>query len=100
MLYDAASAIAAANGADQPLDATHFQQYKHQFRSHNDRVQRCEASVSTKSAFFRYIPQVREKTLSRRVIRHSFKERGIYPFDPSEVIQPLVDRLSPEPPVH
>jgi hypothetical protein len=81
----------------QPLDGHPFQVYKHYFRSQNNHVTQWGGSVHDKSDFLRGIPAVRSDTFKQRTIRSSFVDRGIYPWDPSKIIQPLLDAKEPTP---
>ena len=59
-------------------------------------LQKCEDDVSYragkpigKAEFLRMIEPVRLKAFKQRIIRESFKERGIYPVDDSKVLSKL-----------
>lgn len=73
----------------QPLDGEAFQCLKHYFRTANNEVMIWGGSVARKRDFFRMIHQVREKAFIQRIIRSSFRSRGIYPFDPEAILAPL-----------
>jgi hypothetical protein len=47
--------------------------------------------------FIKDIVNVRNKTFNQRIIRNSFKERGIFPSDGSSIIQKLQKTLPPVP---
>ena len=46
-----------------------------------------------KSEFLRVIGPVREKAFNQRIIRESFKDRGIWPVDGSKIINNLANQL-------
>lgn len=46
-------------------------------------------SVARKRNFFRMIHDIRQKAFTQRIIRSSFRSRGIYPFDPEAILAPL-----------
>jgi len=46
-----------------------------------------------KAEFLRVIGTVRSKAFNQRIIRESFKDRGIYPVDSSKVLSKLSNRL-------
>jgi hypothetical protein len=81
----------------QPLDGQPFQVYKHYFRSQNNQTLQWGGSVTDKADFLRDIPQIRMQTFKQRTIRSAFADRGIYPYNPQKVIQPLLDQKSPTP---
>ena len=73
----------------QPLDGKPFLSYKQHFRSLNNDVSYCAGKPIGKAEFLRIIQPVRLKTFKQRIIRESFKERGIYPVDDSKVLSKL-----------
>jgi hypothetical protein len=54
-------------------------------------------STDDKSDFLREITPIRGNTFKQRTIRDAFKKRGLYPFNPEEVIKPLRDAKDPTP---
>jgi hypothetical protein len=73
----------------QPLDGAPFQQYK---RFHGKMVNaeaRLGASDFKKRDFLNILKQLREDTFTPRTICSGFKERGVYPFNPSIVLDSL-----------
>jgi hypothetical protein len=81
----------------QPLDGKPFQAYKHYYRKNNNAVVQWGGSVSQKSDFLREIHGIRMQTFKDRTIRHSFAERGIYPFQPKLVVDSLKKAKEPTP---
>jgi hypothetical protein len=81
----------------QPLDGKPFQAYKHYYRKNNNSVVQWGGSVTEKRDFLRQIHGVRIQTFKDRTIRHSFAERGIYPFQPDLVLEPLKRAKEPTP---
>ncbi|OKP10291.1 hypothetical protein PENSUB_4287 [Penicillium subrubescens] len=73
----------------QPLDGKPFLNYKQQFRQVNNELSFWGGRPYGKSEFLRIIAPIREKALTQRVIRNSFKDRGIYPVNKSQVLDNL-----------
>jgi hypothetical protein len=63
--------------------------YKQQFRQVNNELSFWGGRPYGKSEFLRIITLIREKALTQRVIRNSFKDRGIYPVNKSKVLDNL-----------
>jgi hypothetical protein len=81
----------------QPLDGKPFLAYKQHFRKQNNLISQCGGIPAGKADFLKDIVSVRNKTFNQRIIRNSFKERGIYPPNGDAIIQKLQDALSPIP---
>jgi hypothetical protein len=63
----------------QPLDVGCFRQWKrHQQSAIMNAIRSYEAEYNVQS-FFRDLPQLREKTFTKRTIKHSFQNAGIWP---------------------
>ena len=75
----------------QPLDGKPFLTYKQHFRRWNRRMTLWGGSVIDKGEFLEGIEVIRAKTFTTRIVRKSFAERGIWPFNPTIIIQPLLD---------
>jgi hypothetical protein len=73
----------------QPLDGKPFLSYKQHFRSLNNDISYWAGEPMGKAEFLRVIAPVRLKAFNRRIIRESFKDRGIYPVDSSKVLSKL-----------
>lgn len=73
----------------QPLDAHPFQALKHYFRVNNN----SHLETEDKAFFLDQIGKLREQAFTPRCIRHAFKQRGIFPFNPAIVMQPLLDAV-------
>jgi hypothetical protein len=81
----------------QPLDGQPFQAYKHYFRKKNNENIQWGVSTMDKGDFLRDIPQIRQDTFKQRTIRSAFSDRGIYPWNPSKVLDILANTRSPSP---
>lgn len=79
----------------QPLDGKPFLAYKQNFRKQNNLIAQWGGIPGSKADFLADIVAVRKKTFNQRIIRNSFKERGIYPPDGSAIIQKLQDIIPP-----
>ena len=77
----------------QPLDGKPFLAYKQHFRKQNNSISQWGGIPGRKADFLMDIVHVRNKTFNQRIIRNSFKERGIYPPDGSAIVQKLQDAL-------
>lgn len=90
----------------QPLDVAVFQPCKHWHGEIIDRELRTGASTFTKYDFLANLKEMREKTFKEHTIMSAWRLTGLYPFNPSIVldkIKPPLDRtpsLSPEPTAH
>jgi hypothetical protein len=84
----------------QPLDGHPFLAYKHYYRSANNAIVQWGGSVTDKADFFRDIPRTRRRTFKASTIQHAFADRGIYPFNPSKVIDPLMAAQPDKPDLH
>jgi hypothetical protein len=65
----------------QPLDGKPFLNYKQQFRLMNNDLSFWGGQPYGKSDFLAIIGPIRQKALTQRIIRESFKDRGIWPVD-------------------
>ena len=77
----------------QPLDGKDFQVYKHFYRKNNNAMVQWGGSVKEKRDFMRDIYGIRLQAFKDRTIRSSFADRGIYPFKPKVVLDPLKEAL-------
>lgn len=73
----------------QPLDGKPFLSYKQHFRSLNNDISYWAGEPMGKAEFLRVIGPVRSKAFNQRIIRESFRDRGIYPVDGSKVLSKL-----------
>jgi hypothetical protein len=81
--------IAHSTHLCQPLDGKPFLSYKQHFRSLNNDISYWAGEPMGKAEFLRAIGPVRSKAFNQRIIRESFKDRGIYPVDASKVLSKL-----------
>ena len=81
----------------QPLDGKPFLTYKTYFRLHNNLISQWGGVTAGKASFLEDLMSFREKSLTPRIIRNSFKERGIYPVNSDIVCLPLEEALPPIP---
>jgi hypothetical protein len=78
----------------QPFDVKAFQHYKQYWkRKHYYSYAAPDDADDEKSDFIEGFPPVREEALRPQVIRDAFADQGIFPFDPSRMIQPLQQDL-------
>jgi hypothetical protein len=77
----------------QPLDGKPFLSYKQHFRSFNNDLSFWAGEPVGKSEFLRIIGPIREKAFNQRIIRESFKDRGIWPVNGSEIVDNLANQL-------
>ncbi len=77
----------------QPLDGKPFLSYKQHFRSFNNELSFWAGEPVGKSDFLRIIGPIREKAFNQRIIRESFKDRGIWPVNSSKVVDKLSSQL-------
>lgn len=73
----------------QPLDSHPFLAYKHYYRKHNNQAKKWGGSVTEKADFLRSIHKIRIQTFTGSAVRHSFKDCGIWPFDPEVICEEL-----------
>jgi hypothetical protein len=73
----------------QPLDGKPFLNYKQQFRQMNNELSFWGGRPYGKADFLRIIQPIREKTFHSRIIRDSFKDRGIWPVNGSDIVSNL-----------
>jgi hypothetical protein len=66
----------------QPLDVVPFQLYKHIHGRVVNKVARLGGFDFNKNDFFEELRDIRIKTFTTRTIRHGWKERGIWPYNP------------------
>jgi hypothetical protein len=81
----------------QPLDGKPFLTYKTTFRTANNLIAQWTGAPGDKANFLSDIVAVRKKTFKQRIIRNSFKERGIYSPDGSSIMKAIQDALPPVP---
>ena len=81
----------------QPLDGKPFLTYKTFFRQHNNLISQWGRVTACKTSFLQDLISIRDKSLISRIIRNSFKERGIYPVNGDLVCLPLEEKLPPIP---
>jgi hypothetical protein len=77
----------------QPLDGKPFLDYKQQFRLINNDLSFWGGRPYGKAEFLQIIQPVREKAFTQRIIRESFKDRGIWPVDGSRITEQLANQL-------
>lgn len=73
----------------QPLDGKPFLSYKQHFRSINNDISYWAGKPIGKAEFLRVIGPVRSQAFNQRIIRESFKDRGIYPVNGSKILSKL-----------
>jgi hypothetical protein len=71
--------------------------YKQQFRLTNNELSFWGGRPYGKSDFLRIIGLIREKAFHPRIIRQSFKERGIYPVNSSQIVDNLANQQQDPP---
>lgn len=69
----------------QPLDGEPFLSYKQHFRRENNEIAFLVGEPVRKADFLRCIAPVRKRAFNTRIIRKSFKERGIWPPDGRDI---------------
>jgi hypothetical protein len=74
----------------QPLDVSVFQQWKHHHSRILDQNIRQSVGPLDKNSFFACLNEIREKTLTERVIKAGFRKCGYFPFRPRVVLEQLV----------
>jgi hypothetical protein len=73
----------------QPLDGVPFQQYKHIHGRVINEVARLGGFDFNKNNFFEELRDIQIKTFTTRTIRHSWKERGLWPYNPQVVLDKM-----------
>jgi hypothetical protein len=73
----------------QPLDDTPFQVLKHYYKQYNNETVFWGGNAKHKADFFTGIHDVRTKSLTKRTIRHGFRETGIWPIDSNKGLEKL-----------
>lgn len=73
----------------QPLDGKPFLSYKQHFRVVNNELAYYAGQPAGKAEFLRAIAPVRERAFNSRIIRESFRDRGIYPVYGEAIVQKL-----------
>ncbi|KAF3406894.1 hypothetical protein DPV78_001412 [Talaromyces pinophilus] len=74
----------------QPLDGVPFQQYKHIHGRVVNEIARLGGFDFNKNDFFKELRDIRIKTFTPRVIRHGWKQTGIWPLNPRIVLGQMV----------
>jgi hypothetical protein len=77
----------------QPLDGKPFLSFKQHFRLFNNEIAFWAGQPVGKSDFLRIIGPIRKKAFNQRIIRDSFKDRGIWPVDGSKIVDKLGAQL-------
>lgn len=77
----------------QPLDGKPFLNYKQQFRLINNELAFWGGRPYGKADFLGIIGPIRQKAFTQRIIRESFKDRGIWPVDGSKIVEKLTNQL-------
>jgi DDE superfamily endonuclease/Tc5 transposase DNA-binding domain len=78
----------------QPLDGKPFLNYKQQFRLMNNELSFWGGKPYGKADFLRIIQPIRVRTFHPRIIRDSFKERGIWPVNGTYIVNRLTNQLN------
>ena len=73
----------------QPLDHTPFQQYKHYHGKSINAISRLGIQEVDKHEFLHQLVGIWRSTFKPRTIKSGFEGRGIWPFDPAIVVDPL-----------
>ncbi|KOS39223.1 hypothetical protein ACN38_g9942 [Penicillium nordicum] len=81
----------------QPLDGSPFRALKQAYRTKNNEIAQWGGDARDISVFFTEITAIRATAMTPRTIRKAFATRGIYPYNPKLVIEPLVAAQTPEP---
>ena len=79
----------------QPLDAEPFHQLKTRYKQRNNEIAAYNGDAADKSIFLREMVGVRRDAMKQRTIRHAFEKRGIWPFNPNLVVEPLAATTEP-----
>ena len=82
----------------QPLDVGVFGPWKDQYIEAVDTSFRTGCTDFDKVEFLSILAQVRKKSLKSSSIRHAWQKAGLWPFNPSLVIEPLRERVAPSTP--
>ncbi|CEN59982.1 hypothetical protein ASPCAL02423 [Aspergillus calidoustus] len=75
----------------QPLDGKPFLAYKQQFRLANNELSFWGGQPYEKAEFLQIIQPIREKAFTQRIIRESFKDRGIWPVNGELIVKQLAN---------
>lgn len=78
----------------QPLDDQPFVAYKQHYQQLNNRITQPGEEGLDMSGFFREVASARKETFNSRAIRSAFATCGIYPYNPSKILEPLHGRVS------
>lgn len=78
----------------QPLDGEPFLDYKQHLQSLNSEISYWAGKPMEKTELLQVIKRVRSKAFNQRIIRESFKERGVYPVDGNKVLSKLPEEVS------
>ena len=73
----------------QPLDGKPFLSYKQHFRVVNNELAYYAGQPAGKAEFLRVIAPVRERAFNARIIKESFRDRGIYLVYGEAIVQKL-----------
>lgn len=84
----------------QPLDGSPFRALKDKFREKNSMMAQWRGNAEDKSFFFREITRVRQEPMKSRTIRKASADRGIYPCNPTPVLEAIKTARSPTPELH
>ena len=71
----------------QPLDVSVFQQWKHYYSQALDQNVRQGVGTLNKNSFFACLNEIRERTLTERVIKAGFRKCGFFLFRPRVVLE-------------
>lgn len=77
----------------QPFDSKDFQPYKASKPQHD-----CLGREKEYWLYDHYGP-AREKSFTRKIMKHASADRGTFPFDPSKLTQPLQEEMTSNPAV-
>lgn len=84
----------------QPLDGSPFRALKDRFREKNNMMAQWRGDAEDKSFFFREITRIRQEAMKSRTIRKAFADHGIYPHNPTPVLEAINAARSPTPELH
>ena len=80
----------------QPLDGLPFQVYKHYHGQAVTEAARNGYDTFERREFLEKLPSIRQKTFTGKTIQSSFKSCGLYPFNPSSIIDLLKKKMIKE----